>query len=462
MIRRRVVRVPASSANLGPGFDCFAAALGLHLELEVTRDGPASPSRPTWTCRADRENLCVRAFESLHPADDFTFRIGSDIPLTGGLGSSASAIVAGLLAADHLFELDIDLLAVRHRDRGPSRQRRRRAPRRLRRLRRRRGRPLRSAHGPGGACGRAPRGGAHQRGSRALPARGADRAGGLQRRPRRPAHLGLGARRLGPGRARPARQPARAAPLSPVPALLRAGSARARARRAWAPPSPAPVPPCSCGASTSRPAPSSRRCAARSRAGRRSCVRHLRPKAHMWESCRAMDDGYFPRGARYCGWSTKRRPSGSCTASARSASARSSRSTTSARANTPATSAHRSGGSPTRAACSRRSSSAPARRPTACLASSTACTSASSGRCPRMPAPTIPRARPTRRSTPTLMLWTVAVIADSAEWFYDRLVRRLTDRGARSAVAGLPALRRALQDAPLGGPAHLSRVSRLV
>jgi homoserine kinase len=110
VIRRRVVRVPASSANLGPGFDCFAAALGLHLELEVIETGSfavetdlAVPLGP--------ENLCVKAFESLHSADDFTFRIASEIPLTGGLGSSASAIVAGLLAADHLFELDIDLLA---------------------------------------------------------------------------------------------------------------------------------------------------------------------------------------------------------------------------------------------------------------------------------------------------------------------------------------------------------------
>ena len=39
MIRRRVVRVPASSANLGPGFDCMAAALSLHLELEVAEAG---------------------------------------------------------------------------------------------------------------------------------------------------------------------------------------------------------------------------------------------------------------------------------------------------------------------------------------------------------------------------------------------------------------------------------------
>jgi homoserine kinase len=109
LIRRRLVRVPASSANLGPGFDCFATALGMHLELEVLETGSFAVESDLDVPR-DRENLCVRAFETLHPADDFTFRISSGIPLTGGLGSSASAIVAGLLAADHLFELDADLL----------------------------------------------------------------------------------------------------------------------------------------------------------------------------------------------------------------------------------------------------------------------------------------------------------------------------------------------------------------
>ena len=39
MNRRRVVRVPASSANLGPGYDSLAAALALHLELEVEETG---------------------------------------------------------------------------------------------------------------------------------------------------------------------------------------------------------------------------------------------------------------------------------------------------------------------------------------------------------------------------------------------------------------------------------------
>ena len=104
-------RVPASSANLGPGFDALAAALGLHLELEVIETGRFAVETELDVPRG-RDNLIVRAFERLHPADDFEFRISSSIPLQGGLGSSAAAIVAGLLAADHLFELDADVLAL--------------------------------------------------------------------------------------------------------------------------------------------------------------------------------------------------------------------------------------------------------------------------------------------------------------------------------------------------------------
>jgi homoserine kinase len=111
MQRRRLVRVPASSANLGPGFDVLAAALQLHLEVEVEETGRFEVVTDHDIAR-DRRNLCVRAFEALHPADDFTFTIRSEIPLSGGLGSSAAAIVAGAMAADHLFELDADLLAV--------------------------------------------------------------------------------------------------------------------------------------------------------------------------------------------------------------------------------------------------------------------------------------------------------------------------------------------------------------
>jgi homoserine kinase len=89
----------------------MAAAISLNLQLEVEETGSFAVETELPVARG-RENLCVRAFERLHPADGFTFRIASEIPLSGGLGSSAAAIVAGLTAADHIFELDADLLAL--------------------------------------------------------------------------------------------------------------------------------------------------------------------------------------------------------------------------------------------------------------------------------------------------------------------------------------------------------------
>jgi len=109
--RRRLVRVPASSANLGPGYDTLAAALGIYLELEVEETGGELvvecdlPGVPL-----SRDNLCVRAFEALRgPVEGLAFRIRSEIPLAAGLGSSAAAIVAGLVAADSMYELDAPL-----------------------------------------------------------------------------------------------------------------------------------------------------------------------------------------------------------------------------------------------------------------------------------------------------------------------------------------------------------------
>ena len=103
--RHRLVRVPASSANLGPGYDAMAAAVALHLELEVEETGEFSLDPGGLDVSTGRDNLVVRAFENLRPADGISFTLRSDIPLARGLGSSAAAIVAGLFAADHLFEL---------------------------------------------------------------------------------------------------------------------------------------------------------------------------------------------------------------------------------------------------------------------------------------------------------------------------------------------------------------------
>jgi homoserine kinase len=109
--RRILVRVPASSANLGPGFDSFAAAVGMHVQIEVEETGAFAVETDLAIAR-DRRNLAVRGFARLGSPEQFTFRIGSTIPLSGGLGSSAAAYVAGLAAADHLFGCDADLLPL--------------------------------------------------------------------------------------------------------------------------------------------------------------------------------------------------------------------------------------------------------------------------------------------------------------------------------------------------------------
>nr|MBA2637444.1 homoserine kinase [Solirubrobacterales bacterium] len=103
------VRVPASSANLGPGFDTLAVALGLWLEVEVAEEGTFAVRTELDVAR-DARNLVVRGFARLHPPERFAFTIRSEIPLSGGLGSSAAAYVAGLLAARALSGGGEDLL----------------------------------------------------------------------------------------------------------------------------------------------------------------------------------------------------------------------------------------------------------------------------------------------------------------------------------------------------------------
>ena len=117
MSSRVLVRVPASSANLGPGFDVLAAALDLHVEVEVEETGRFAVYTDLPIAR-DRRNLCVRAFGSIADAGRHEFAIRSDIPLTGGLGTSAAAIVAGLVAARELTGSHVDLLEAATRLEG--------------------------------------------------------------------------------------------------------------------------------------------------------------------------------------------------------------------------------------------------------------------------------------------------------------------------------------------------------
>ena len=81
---------PATTANLGPGFDCAAVALDLWNEVEVT-EGDENPPDP--------EHLGVRAFGLLAPTEGLSFEWTDRIPRASGLGSSAATIALGLVAA---------------------------------------------------------------------------------------------------------------------------------------------------------------------------------------------------------------------------------------------------------------------------------------------------------------------------------------------------------------------------
>jgi homoserine kinase len=95
-----IVRAPATSANLGPAFDCAAVALELWNELEVTDgDGVVVEGQGAGELADDETNLAVRAYALLADPAGKRFRFVNRIPLERGLGSSAAAIALGLAAA---------------------------------------------------------------------------------------------------------------------------------------------------------------------------------------------------------------------------------------------------------------------------------------------------------------------------------------------------------------------------
>jgi homoserine kinase len=94
-----IVRAPASTANLGPGFDCAACALDLWNELEVTSgEGVQIEGEGAEELPRDGSHLAVRAFALVAPPEGLRFRFLNRVPLARGLGSSAAAIALGLAA----------------------------------------------------------------------------------------------------------------------------------------------------------------------------------------------------------------------------------------------------------------------------------------------------------------------------------------------------------------------------
>lgn len=114
-----VIKVPCSSANIGPGFDVIGLALSMYLELQVTIDRSKTTSEYPLNCRVTYEgqgeesgeisldpdrNLITRvALYVLRCHDQRSFpvethvHIKNPIPLGRGLGSSGAAVVAGVL-----------------------------------------------------------------------------------------------------------------------------------------------------------------------------------------------------------------------------------------------------------------------------------------------------------------------------------------------------------------------------
>jgi homoserine kinase len=116
--RRVTVEVPATSANLGAGYDCLGVALGLFNrvevevrgwsrgEIELTVDGEGEGE-----LAADRTNRCVLGIEAalrevrgeIPAGVGWRIETHNEIPLARGLGSSAAATVAGLVAGNSLL-----------------------------------------------------------------------------------------------------------------------------------------------------------------------------------------------------------------------------------------------------------------------------------------------------------------------------------------------------------------------
>ncbi len=104
------VKIPATSANLGPGFDCLGLALQLHNTItvetkrpfQITLTGSYHEGIPTDESNLVWQTMC-RFWELIHyPTPSIALTLENNIPPSRGLGSSSAAIVGGLVAANTL------------------------------------------------------------------------------------------------------------------------------------------------------------------------------------------------------------------------------------------------------------------------------------------------------------------------------------------------------------------------
>jgi len=109
------VKAPASSANLGPGFDALGLALDLWNELDI--DASGEPGAVTVegadsSLLADKQNYSLNAMQELaqihgRKLPSFSMTIRANVPVARGLGSSAAALACGLVAGNELAGLGL-------------------------------------------------------------------------------------------------------------------------------------------------------------------------------------------------------------------------------------------------------------------------------------------------------------------------------------------------------------------
>ena len=125
------VKVPATSANLGPGFDCLGLALPIYntitleetvlpgsgIEINIINEGNEVDNMIIDDIPKDENSIAYKAVELLYNSigqepSELKINIQSEIPITRGLGSSASVIVGALLAANKLHGFPADEMAL--------------------------------------------------------------------------------------------------------------------------------------------------------------------------------------------------------------------------------------------------------------------------------------------------------------------------------------------------------------
>lgn len=106
MISLATVRVPATSANLGPGFDCLGVALQIYNHVRATRGGKFTPHPMV-------EEAAAAFFQESHVAAfDFDWKIDGDVPRSRGLGSSVTLRLGVLHALNALADSPLDANAL--------------------------------------------------------------------------------------------------------------------------------------------------------------------------------------------------------------------------------------------------------------------------------------------------------------------------------------------------------------